>query len=180
MLPGFTSPAAGFDSPFEMLVSCHERVQRSLRLLLRLGEHLQAHACDEPARQAARDVLRYFDRAAPLHHQDEEQHVFPRVLTAGDVALVATITRLQADHATMEAQWQAVRGDLERIADDRDGSTRLADGSLTVWQGFAALYSEHIALEEAQVYPAAQALTPPETLRTMGAEMAARRGASPG
>ena len=106
--------------------------------------------------------------------------MFPRVLASGDVALVATVTRLQADHARMETQWQAVRGELERIAHDLDGSTRLADGCLSQWQGFAALYTEHIALEEAQVYPAAQALTPPETLRTMGEDMAARRGAPPG
>lgn len=177
MLPGFTSPAAGFDSPFEMLTSCHERVQRSLRLLLRLGDHLRTHPCDEPARQAARDVLRYFDQAAPLHHEDEERHVFPRVLGGGDAALAATVRQLQADHARMEAGWQAVRGELERIAGDRDGSTRPGADSLAVWQGFADLYGEHITLEETQVYPAAQALTPPEALAAMGADMAARRGA---
>lgn len=180
MLPGFTSPAASFDSPFEMLVSCHERVQRSLRLLLRLGEHLQTQACDEPARQAARDVLRYFDRAAPLHHEDEERHVFPQVLNGGDTTLAATIRRLQADHGRMEAAWQDVRVDLECIAGERDGAMRPDDSRLARWHGFAALYGEHIALEEAQIYPAAQALTPPDTLRAMGAEMAARRGASAG
>ena len=31
-LPGFSSPAAGFDEPFAMLDACHERVRRSLGL----------------------------------------------------------------------------------------------------------------------------------------------------
>ena len=31
--PLFHSPSAGFDAPFEMLSACHERVERTLRLL---------------------------------------------------------------------------------------------------------------------------------------------------
>ena len=31
-LPGFQSPAVGCDEPFEMLIACHERVQRMLDL----------------------------------------------------------------------------------------------------------------------------------------------------
>ncbi|RYF75253.1 MAG: hemerythrin domain-containing protein, partial [Comamonadaceae bacterium] len=76
-IPGFNAPGVGFEQPFAMLEACHERVQRTLALLGRLRGHVQAHGADEPARQAARDVLRYFDIAAPLHHEDEELHVFP-------------------------------------------------------------------------------------------------------
>ena len=88
-LPGFGAPAAGLDAPFEMLAACHDRVVRMLALQARLRQHLQDKGCDEPARQAARDVMRYFDLAAPLHHQDEELHVFPlkweaQQSTAGD------------------------------------------------------------------------------------------------
>lgn len=82
------SPSAGFNEPFEMLDACHERVGRMLALLQRLREHLEGGRADEPARQAARDVMRYFDLAAPHHHQDEETHVFPALLASGDAALV--------------------------------------------------------------------------------------------
>lgn len=37
-----SAPAVGFDQPYEMLEACHERVERSLNLLLRLGAHLRA------------------------------------------------------------------------------------------------------------------------------------------
>jgi Hemerythrin HHE cation binding domain len=60
-----------------MLATCHERVRRMLTLQAKLQQQLLDQGCDEPARQAARDVMRYFDIAAPLHHQDEELHVFP-------------------------------------------------------------------------------------------------------
>jgi D-amino-acid dehydrogenase len=53
---------------FEVLDACHERIQRMLRRLQWLRVHLATMGCDDQARQAARDVLRYFDLAAPAHH----------------------------------------------------------------------------------------------------------------
>lgn len=90
-LPGFNAPSVGFEQPFAMLEACHERVQRTLALLQRLRAHVLEHGADVPAQQAARDVLRYFDIAAPLHHEDEELHVFPLLLAQGspDVAALA-------------------------------------------------------------------------------------------
>ena len=71
------APAAGFDEPFELLAACHQRVERMLGLLQRLQPHLQAHGADRAGAEAARDLLRYFDLAAPHHHEDEELHVLP-------------------------------------------------------------------------------------------------------
>ena len=68
-LPGFHSPAASFERPHDMLLACHERVQRSLDLLGRLVAHIDSHGHDASSRSAAQDVLRYFTLAAPLHHR---------------------------------------------------------------------------------------------------------------
>ena len=105
-LPGFGAPAVGFDTPFALLHACHERVQRTLALQHKLVGFLHQYACDEQARQAARDVLRYFDIAAPLHHEDEERHVFPPLLAQGDAATVARVQQLQREHLRMAADWQ--------------------------------------------------------------------------
>ena len=70
-LPGFNTPAVGFEQPFEMLEACHERVQRSLALLGRIARHIDAQGHDAQSRSAAVDVLRYFDIAGPHHHEDE-------------------------------------------------------------------------------------------------------------
>ncbi len=105
--PGFDSPAVGFDQPFEMLEACHDRVRRSLALLGRLLAYLSDHPHDAQSRSAARDVLRYFELAAPLHHQDEERHVFPRLAGDADAALTDAVARLRADHARMESLWRA-------------------------------------------------------------------------
>lgn len=173
-LPGFGAPAVGFDTPFEMLQACHERVQRTLALLHKLVDYLHDHACDDSARQAARDVLRYFDMAAPLHHEDEELHVFPLLLQRGDAPVVAQVQQLQRDHTAMEQHWQDAR--LPLLA--------LADGAVDVFTAddeaalarFAAGYAGHIRCEEEVVYPAASALLDAAALQRMGREMRQRRG----
>ena len=116
-LPGFNTPAVGFEQPFAMLEACHERVERTLTLLSRLRSYLREQAVDDAARQAARDVLRYFDIAAPLHHEDEELHVFPLLLARGAPSVVALVRQLQQDHVHMAADWAAARGALAALAD---------------------------------------------------------------
>lgn len=173
-LPGFDSPAAGFDLPYEMLTACHERVQRTLGLLGRLIAHVDNNGHDAQSRSAASDVLRYFDLAAPLHHQDEELHVFPRLLARGDATQRATVQRLQAEHRRMEEDWALLRTALLRwrepaCTEGVDVPTREAAAR------FTALYAEHLATEDTLVFPAARALTPEGQLDPMGAEMQARR-----
>ena len=166
------APAAGFDEPFAMLEACHERVQRSLALLARLVDHVRAHGADAQASSAAADVLRYFDLAAPHHHEDEERHVFPRLLASGDAGLVEAVTRLQADHHAMAGAWAVLRMPLQRWARG-EGTHDEADARAAA--AFAALYADHIRVEEDLVYPAARRDADAAGLAAMGAEMAARR-----
>ena len=175
-LPGFGDPTVGFDTPFDMLEACHERVLRSLALLQKLQDYLHDHPCDDSARQAARDVLRYFDMAAPLHHEDEELHVFPPLLERGGADTVAAVRQLQQDHEAMSANWQAARALLQALAEGAQESFSAADEA--VLARFAGVYAEHIRLEEDLVYPAARALLAPEAAQAMGAEMRRRRGAA--
>lgn len=176
---GFRTPAAGFDLPFEMLGACHERVGRMLQLLQRLQAHLESHGMDAQARDAARDVMRYFDQAAPLHHQDEELHVFPALRASGDASLQQTAQTLHDQHRVMEQMWQELRQSLKRVADGHGTEARqsqaIALDSGTV-ERFCAIYVQHIALEEETAYPAAQYQLTPEQVVQAGREMAARRG----
>jgi hypothetical protein len=117
-LPGFEAPGVGFEQPFEMLRACHERVQRSLDLLRRLIEYLDTRGHDRSTRSAAADVLRYFDIAAPLHHEDEELHVFPALADSADAALREAIAVLRDDHVRMAERWALARGVLLGWRDD--------------------------------------------------------------
>lgn len=175
--PLHNPPAVGFEQPFEMLEACHDRVRRSLALLGRLIAHIDAHDHDEQSRGAARDVLRYFDLAAPHHHDDEERHVFPRLLAAGDAALAADVARLRADHERMGALWRELRPTLQRWA-EAAGPGAVDAAARVAAQAFRAAYDGHIELEEARVFPAARAGCGSAELAAMGEEMAARRRAA--
>ena len=174
-LPGFNTPGVGFEQPFAMLEACHERVQRTLGLLERLCTHVRDKGADDAARQAARDVLRYFDIAAPLHHEDEELHVFPLLLTQGTTQVQALVHQLQRDHLCMTADWAAARVGLQAVADGAANAFSAQDEA--AFHRFSARYDVHIAAEEGTAYPAAVALLAPATVADMGREMAARRGA---
>ena len=176
-LPGMRSPGAGFDQPCEMLDACHDRVRRSLDLLRRLRDYLRGHGhgCDDSARQAARDVLRYFDIAAPLHHEDEELHVFPLLRAQASSDVQTLVQRLQQDHLAMTADWAAARVPLLALAES--AVAPFTPGDEAALDRFAQRYADHIAAEEGTAYPAALALLGPATLVAMGQEMAARRGA---
>jgi hemerythrin-like domain-containing protein len=171
--PGSIGPT--FDEPFEMLEACHERLDRMLGLLGRLRGHLRAVGNDVQAQQAARDVMRYFDTAAPQHHRDEELHVFPVLLGLPD--MVELVSRLQQDHMAMESRWVMVRSLLEEVESGMRRSFNEADDK--VIDSFVDLYAGHIAAEEGTAFPLASSNIDPERLRAMSRDMAARRGSRP-
>lgn len=170
------APGAGFDSPFEMLAACHDRVARMLGLLQRLRVHLQGSSqADRPAAEAARDVMRYFDLAAPHHHQDEERHIFPALRESGDPTWIALADTLQQDHQAMHEAWLALRPALDELTRGNWPQAQ-AQAVFAQWQAFDLLYRRHARLEDQEAYPAAQARLTEAQRRAMGEEMARRRG----
>lgn len=167
-----TEVGPSFDQPFEMLTACHDRVRRSLDLLVRLRAHLAEHGADTQAQQAAADIQRYFDLAAPHHHEDEERHVFPVLLAQGPAAMQAQVRRLQDDHQAMQRAWGPARAVLARVQAGQGG---LSPADQAALDHFAGLYTDHLVLEDEQVYPAALALLGPDALAQAGTEMASRR-----
>ncbi|MGZ5179811.1 MAG: hemerythrin domain-containing protein [Ramlibacter sp.] len=169
------SPAAGFEQPFAMLEACHSRLQRTLDLLQRLAAHVREAGADDQARQAARDVMRYFDQAAPQHHLDEERHVLPALEASGDAALQDLAARLRADHRRMDSGWAEARAVLAALAQGQLAS--LAAEQEAVLTGFAGLHAAHLAAEEQVAFPAATARLDTADLARMSQDMRQRRGA---
>ena len=147
-----------------------------MALLCRLGEYLAERGgqnADEQACDAAADVQRYFDVAAPLHHKDEELHVLPALRAAGRAELADA---LHAEHERMEALWQHIRSDLQAVHTGNSlGYEALAEARCR-WADFAALYARHIAAEEELAYPRARSYLGLPEQAAMGRDMAHRRG----
>ncbi len=171
-----STPAVGFDQPFEMLEACHERVDRTLTLLQRLVAHIDSKGHDASSRSAAADVIRYFDLAAPHHHMDEERHVFPPVLAEGQHACMVAVHALLKDHEDLHAQWAELRSVLQKWTQKEPAPEPVSAQTRNAVKIYCDRYTKHKLLEDGTVYPAARRLISGSgELYAMGAEMRARR-----
>jgi len=164
-----------FSRPIEALKACHERLRSQCTALRGLVDHIRDPGCDAQAQQAAAGVMRYFDTAARHHHADEEEDLLPRMMAAASLDRGLRLRRLVADlareHCEMDWAWSRLRPVLQDIA---AGERTVLD--LRAVNRFAQLYTAHIALEEASVYPLAEMLLSREAFAEIGASMAQRRG----
>ncbi|NVD69119.1 pyridoxamine 5'-phosphate oxidase [Duganella sp. BJB488] len=177
-LPLFDT-APDFSQPLAVLKHCHERIRKQLQTLQKLLAHLPQHGADDDARKAAQAVQKYFNTAAPLHHEDEEQNLMPMLqATARDadaVLLAGLVPGILADHQQMERDWNIINAQLDKIANGQ-GSELSADDV----QRFGAVYATHMAIEEGDIAPMAKRLFSPEQMAQLGSAMQARRGIVPG
>jgi hemerythrin-like domain-containing protein len=174
----FRTPAAGFDQPLELWLACHDRVRRMTGLLERLREHLKLMGADDAARVTATTIRRYFDEAAPRHHDDEEIDLFPllrRLLPqkapAEAPTVNAALARLESDHVELGKVWQALRPALEEI---EQGKAATLD-ELAV-RRFADGYRGHCELEDTVIADALRLCLVEADLDALGQAMAERRG----
>jgi pyridoxamine 5'-phosphate oxidase len=171
-------PAPDFDQPVAVLKHCHGRIRKQLATLEKLLAHLPAHGADEQARQAAQAVMKYFEKAAHLHHDDEEQDLIPmlRAVAQGEDAatLQALAPVILQDHKEMDAMWQDLHEQLAAIA---DGSASQLSGSTV--QRFVQRYTGHMEREESTMAPMALRLFSPEQMARLGQAMRQRRGVEP-
>lgn len=151
-----------------MLRACHDKVRHFAQLATRIAEHIERQGVDPQARDAAQSVIRYFDIAAPLHHADEDQDLYPALLALQDPALSTAIHRLTAEHTALGGLWQAVRAWLLRV---QAGERTPPPPELPQ---FAQRYPQHAQDEETQVYPHALRLSNAQ-LSALGQTMTRRR-----
>ena len=165
--------AASFDEPLEMLAACHERIEAQLGTLERLAQHLPRHGCDADARSAAAAVLRYFDTAGMLHHQDEDRDLFPllraRAAARGRAGIAAATEELEREHGTIESQWRRLRAALLAIG---AGEGRLDQEEVA---RFAWLQRRHMDREASTLLPFAHEALDAAERAELGRRMAARR-----
>jgi hemerythrin-like domain-containing protein len=166
----------GYDDPLALMGALHARLQQRCALLDRLAEHVRRHGSDEGARASAAHVMRMFDQDCPMHHDDEEDDLFPLLRAATppeeSAQLEALIAWLLAQHHEMHAAYEAIRSQLETVADgrlgtiDRDRVDRLH-----------TLCLEHVETEEIELIPFARAHLDAAAIERLGRAMAARRNA---
>jgi hemerythrin-like domain-containing protein len=157
----------------EALLDCHDRIRHFAEMARRLAE---AH--DAPpgeVAEAARQVHRYFSLALPLHAEDEEESVLPR-LRGKDAALDAELARMHEEHGRIEvlrerlvtlcADLKIAPGRLDLLRSDLEDCARRLE----------LLFEQHLGQEERQIFPAITRLLSADEQRQIQNEIRARRG----
>ncbi len=160
-----------FEQPIEMLLACHDRMRRQCQTLQNIRDHLREHGFDAEVRKASQQVLRYFTIAAPQHHADEENDLFP-LLRERVPDLEPALAALAKQHMALEHSWSELEPYL-------DGDITAADleRMLSLVDDFCASYKGHLDYEENMIFPQATKVLSEQDQLELGRRMARRHGA---
>jgi hemerythrin-like domain-containing protein len=165
-----------FTEPLGLLTDCHRRIEYFLDVLIRLSALAGGSLTPDQWKELEK-ANNYFVRAAPRHTADEEKSLFPRLRASRDpraADALEHLSQLERDHEMANAHHHAVDRFCRRWLDHgflSDSDTRNLQDRLAELQ---AIYREHIAIEDDQLFPAAAKVLSEEQLLEIGREMEQR------
>jgi hemerythrin-like domain-containing protein len=170
------SPSPRSEDVPEVLVDCHQRMRQLTASAAALAARPAATA--EEVREVATKVHRYFTVALPLHEEDEEASVFPRLLVHAPQLgpCIASLREDHAAHAEHVARLLAVCEQLQAAPERADG-LRVSLGRAAA--ALADAWRVHLAAEEEDVFPAMRTVLTAEERTSIREEMKERRARLP-
>ena len=143
------------DAPIDHFSHCHVGI---LAQLSRMNELPALLAPAALARKTAEQSIAFFGKGMYVHHQEEEQELFPAVRSSAQAGperlrVEGLIEQLSAGHRALEALWERLAPALHKVAKGQD--TALDEVAL---DRLVQLYREHAQLEEVQFLPLAETI----------------------
>jgi len=163
-----TEPAAAFEQPLAVLLSCHNQIRRFCDQLDLLEPYVAEHGVDAKIRQSIESVIRFFDEVTEGHHSDEEEELFP-ILEARIPSAAPKLEQLAAEHGYLQSRWNAIRDDLQALCQGEH-----VEISAIEIAEFVRLYRLHAAIEESWLIPTAEQIMTDEEKRLAGQHMASK------
>ncbi|QEY25019.1 hemerythrin domain-containing protein [Neisseria animalis] len=164
----FETQSVTFAEPIDMLYACHGKVRRFCSQIDMLPGYIAEHGCNEAVLQAVRQISQYFNVAAPLHHEDEEENFFPLLLQYAPQAQ-AGVDELLHQHESLHANWSALYQEFQNLEADPQYPLQAE-----VLKRFTDGYAVHLGIEE-PLFDMGKEFIPQEKLAEIGKIMAARR-----
>ncbi|MCW8931927.1 MAG: hemerythrin domain-containing protein [Gammaproteobacteria bacterium] len=167
-----------FEQPIELLLSCHEKIIHFSSALHELSIALKQKGWTDEIKTSSDQIRRYFNIAAPEHHLDEENHLFPAIIAldpkfkhAESTIILQQLNRMIKEHVESDALWETLDAMLEEQSKDF-----LTLESLT--QEFKKDMHEHARIENEEIFPYAKKHLSAAKLKDIGLSIAKRRGIS--
>lgn len=159
--------SASWDEPIDMLYACHSKIKRFCHELTLLPNYLSQYGYTTAVHDSITRILTYFNTAAVLHHQDEEQQFFPTLLQYAPQAH-QTITQLEQQHQQLHSAWEKLSIQLNQLIQNQQPPSNQAIDN------FVYSYQKHILLEE-PLFELGKQHIPIHILQEIGSIMAQRR-----
>jgi hemerythrin-like domain-containing protein len=160
----------------EVFLDCHQRMRQFTALAADLAARPTATADD--VREVAAKVHRYFTIALPLHEEDEEASLFPRLLGHAP-ELGPRIASLREDHAA-HASWVAsLLAICEQLQAAPERAEALRASLARTAQALADAWRTHLAAEEQEIFPAVRTVLSAKDKADIREEMKERRARLP-
>ncbi len=169
--PDMENQAPDFDNPLGLISACHERILFHCDLLEKIMVYIAENKVDKELIDAAQRVNRYFNTAGKLHHQDEEEDIFPRIAKVS-IKLAGVVNSLKQDHTTMDTLWSVISMALN---EPHSISSRQLNELTKTSVDFSRLNREHIQTEEKELLVIAARLFNSSDLKNIGQAMKERR-----
>lgn len=161
------SKSVSWDEPIDMLYACHGKIKRFCHELTLLPNYLSQYGYTAAVHDSITRILTYFNTAAVLHHQDEEQQFFPTLLEYAPQAR-QTIEQLEHQHQQLHSAWEKLSVQLNQLIQCQQPP------SAQVINDFIQSYRQHILLEE-PLFELGKQHIPTTVLQKIGTIMAQRR-----
>jgi hemerythrin-like domain-containing protein len=165
----YSDPVTDFSNGLVVLKTYHEDfLDRGVKLLELVAEIKQQGVNESLANQCAA-MLCHFGHANNLHHQDEEQGLFP--LLVGQSQLIdGMIERLMMDHEEIEKSWALLAEKLSSPEQIKD-----YDQLMHLAGDFEKIHREHLTREDEDFSPKVKAILDTEQIQQAGKKMAELR-----
>ena len=110
----FETKSVTFAEPIEMLYACHGKVRRFCNQVAMLSDYIAENGCNQIVLQTIRQIAQYFNVAAPLHHEDEEENFFPLLLQYAPQAK-ESVDELLRQHVSLHGNWDGVAAEFASL-----------------------------------------------------------------
>lgn len=167
-----TLPTEASSDPLGLFVECHERIRRFCRLAVRIATE---PAPDEDVKDAAFAVHRYFHRALPLHIEDEDLSLLPRLEAVGDAEVKQALEQMSDEHEPIDRRIRALIPSWRLLSERPAELSAMKSELFEQADAIEKLMLPHLVHEETVIFPAARRLLSKESLAELAAQMRDRR-----
>lgn len=154
-----------------MLRDCHDRIRRFTALAGRLAAPGDAPAAE--VAEAAGRVLHYFEKGLPLHAEDEDLSLRPRLAEANP-ELAGLLSAMTDEHREIDEAIAVGLPAWRILTSDPSRAGELAPVLAEAASRLDRLFAIHLPPEEERIFPAVARL-PAEVQAAIREEMRARR-----